>query len=320
MELMSDTGSLSSGGEAGQNQAAYQAVSLPEVVRIEKLYTVHYFEYMNDFSFPGESHDFWEFLCVDKGEVIVRAQDDTFTLEKDEIIFHQPNEFHTVRSNGTIAPNLVVISFACDSPAMEFFRGKRLTIQERERGLLAMILRESMDYFSTPLDDPYTKVMTASPQAAFGSGQMIRLLLEQFLIGLIRSHSAEDARRVSGGLKQKTDANVYEHIAAYLESQLHRQLTIEQICKDNLIGRSQLQKLFRERNGCGVIDYFSRLKINAAKQLIRNQRLNFTEIADELGYTSVHYFSRQFKKTTGMTPSEYSSSIKKLSEGMESRR
>ena len=42
--------------------------------------------------------------------------------------------------------------------------------------------------------------------------------------------------------------------------------------------------------------------------------MNFTQIADSLGYASIHYFSRQFKKITGMTPSEYSSSIQMLSE------
>ena len=48
---------------------------------------------------------------------------------------------------------------------------------------------------------------------------------------------------------------------------------------------------------------------------------NDTDRADEfhpdsehLGYTSIHYFSRQFKKTTGMTPSEYASSIKAMAE------
>ena len=51
-----------------------------------------------------------------------------------------------------------------------------------------------------------------------------------------------------------------------------------------------------------------------AKELIRTERMNFTQISDRLGYTSIHYFSRQFKKITGMTPSEYSSSIQMLSE------
>ena len=48
--------------------------------------------------------------------------------------------------------------------------------------------------------------------------------------------------------------------------------------------------------------------------MIREQNLNFTQIADCLGYASIHYFSRQFKKITGMTPSEYSLSIQMLAE------
>ena len=56
------------------------------------------------------------------------------------------------------------------------------------------------------------------------------------------------------------------------------------------------------------------MKINEARRMIRNQSLNFTQIADQLGYTSIHYFSRQFKKITGMSPSEYASSIKLLAE------
>ena len=47
----------------------YIGVQLEDSIHIDELYTVHYFEYMNNFSFAGESHNFWEFLYVDKGEV-----------------------------------------------------------------------------------------------------------------------------------------------------------------------------------------------------------------------------------------------------------
>ncbi|HJC22190.1 MAG TPA: AraC family transcriptional regulator [Candidatus Eisenbergiella merdavium] len=294
--------------EKNDASEAYSFVPLSSSIRIDRIYTIHYFEYMNDFSFPGERHDFWEFLCVDKGEAVVTAEERRFALEKDEIVFHQPNEFHAVESNGEIAPNLVVVSFACDSPAMDFFRSRTLRIGEPERGLIASILAEACRCFSTPLDDPYTKRMELSADAPFGSLQMIQLYLEQLLIRLIRQKETPARHR------GRADGDVYERLLSYLESHLTSQLSIEQICRDNLIGRSQMQKLFRERSGCGIIDYFSRMKIDAAKQLIRSQRLNFTQIADELGYTSVHYFSRQFKKVTGMTPSEYSVSIKRLSE------
>ena len=107
---------------------------------------------------------------------------------------------------------------------------------------------------------------------------------------------------------------LYQRVVNYLDEHIREHMTIEKICKANLIGRSQLQKLFRERNHCGVIYYFSCRKIELAKELIRENHHNFTQISDDLGYTSVHYFSRQFKKIAGMTPSEYASSIKGLAE------
>lgn len=57
------------------------------------------------------------------------------------------------------------------------------------------------------------------------------------------------------------------------------------------------------------MECFNQMKINAAKQMIRNQQMNFTQVCGALGYTSVHYFSRQFKKLTDMTPTEYRASI-----------
>ena len=131
---------------------------------------------------------------------------------------------------------------------------------------------------------------------------MIQLHLEQLLIQLIpAAYRIPAGKETAVHPEAEIPTGIYtKRIMNYLDQNLYTQITIEQICKDNLVGRSQLQKLFRERNGCGIIDYFSHMKIDAAKQLIRNQSLNFTQIADTMGYTSVHYFSRQFKKVTGM--------------------
>ena len=49
----------------------YQALELEKVLRIDRIYSVHYFEYGPDYAFIGESHDFWEFVYADKGEVYV---------------------------------------------------------------------------------------------------------------------------------------------------------------------------------------------------------------------------------------------------------
>lgn len=52
--------------------------------------------------------------------------------------------------------------------------------------------------------------------------------------------------------------------------------SIENICKNTLISRSRLQKLFQELHGCGVMEFFTLMKIDTAKELIRSNQMNFT--------------------------------------------
>ncbi len=72
----------------------YIKTKLKRSIDIDAIITLHYFEYMKNFEFKGESHNFWEFLYVDKGTIAVRADDTWTTLKTGDIIFHQPNEFH----------------------------------------------------------------------------------------------------------------------------------------------------------------------------------------------------------------------------------
>lgn len=51
--------------DEGGLPVAYQSVSLDQELFIKSIYTIHYYEYQNDFHFDGERHDFWEFQCVD---------------------------------------------------------------------------------------------------------------------------------------------------------------------------------------------------------------------------------------------------------------
>ncbi len=295
----------------------YKSLHLNDVLTIENIYSIHYFEYMSDFSFPGETHDFWEFLCVDKGEVNVFADEMFHSLKKGDIIFHRPNEFHNVKSNGMIAPNLVVISFSCSSPAMLFFEKKVLQISEPERLLLGQIIQEARYAFKGRLDDPYQKELIRSENPRFAGEQLIKLYLQQFLLQMIRHymvHTSPLTPPLAKSVKQKADGELFSQILEYMEVHVNENLSVAQICKSKSIGRSQLQKLFRSRSGYGAIEYFSRLKIDFAKQMIRERHYNFTQIADALGFSSIHYFSRQFKQITGMTPSEYASSIKALSD------
>ena len=304
----------------------YPGIDFQTVLSIETIYSIHYYEYRTDFTFEGESHDFWEFVYADKGETILTSGTTEFRLKASELYFHQPNEFHAVRSDGEIAPNLIVISFGLtkDSSAEQklyALSGRILRIDQAERRLLASIIQEAKQSFDCRLDDPYLAAMPLNQTMPLGSGQLICLYLEEFLLHLLRQFEHMQSARIEqkpASYKLKNTEETLDLITNYLKQHFHEQVTLEQVCHDNLIGRTQLQKLMKEQFDMGVINYFHQLKIEEAKQQIRSGRLNFTQISAGLGYQSVQYFSRQFKKLTGMTPTEYSSSIKALAEsGME---
>jgi two-component system response regulator YesN len=58
------------------------------------------------------------------------------------------------------------------------------------------------------------------------------------------------------------------------------------------------------------MEYLSLLRISESKKLIREQNYNMTEISNLLYFDNPHYFSRAFKRFTGMTPREYKYSVK----------
>ncbi|MCD7992405.1 MAG: AraC family transcriptional regulator [Clostridia bacterium] len=296
---------------------AYKSVVLEDSITINRIISVHYFQYMSDFSFPGESHDFWELVCVDRGEIDALAGDRRLTLKKGNILFHKPNEFHNVLTNGKVSPSLVVIGFECHSPAIKSFEDQLMSVQDTEKELLANIIVEARNTFEGRLDDPYQEeLIFNSEPLTFGSAQLISHYLEQLIIHLYRRYfSYSLSVRSSRFLAEASSGNdTCNRIVRYMEEHLGERMTIDRICRDNLVGRSQLQKLFRDTKGCGVIEFFSMMKIDTAKQMIRDNQLNFTQIADRLGYNSIHYFSWQFKQITTMTPSEYATSIRLLSE------
>ena len=296
---------------------AYKSVVLEDSITINRVISVHYFQYMSDFSFPGESHDFWELVCVDRGEIDALAGERRLTLKKGNILFHKPNEFHNVLTNGKVSPSLVVIGFECHSPAIKSFEDQLMSVQDTEKELLAQIIVEARNTFRGRLDDPYQEeLIFNSEPLTFGSAQLISHYLEQLIIHLYRRYFSYSLPvRSSRFLAEASSGNdTYNRIVRYMEEHLGERMTIDRICRDNLVGCSQLQKLFRDTKGCGVIEFFSMMKIDTAKQMIRDNQLNFTQIADRLGYSSIHYFSRQFKQITTMTPSEYATSIRLLSE------
>ena len=169
--------------------------------------------------------------------------------------------------------------------------------------------------------------MLRTASAAPDAEQLIRIHLEYFLIHLMRRYNHSSITHTDNTLsslkvtKMKSDTEVLNRIIHYMEYApefSHYNRTNLQRQYDWAVA---VTKTIPQKTGLGIIEYFSNMKIETAKEMIRTGHMNFTQISEQLGYTSIHYFSRQFKKITDMTPSEYASSIKAMAEGaFEDRR
>ena len=278
---------------------------------ISKIFSIHYFEYVKDFSYPGEKHNFWEFVYIDKGAIAATGDSRTYNLIRGDIIFHKPNEFHTLRAHGRQAPNLVVMSFSSKSPAMDWFKDRLVRLGNEEKNLLARILHEAGNAFSSRLNDPWLLSLKRKNHQIFASEQLIKLYLEQFLIGIVRREQhIEMEYEPASPLKEKTRKDAFNKVVKFLDNHIVSPTNLKTICQRTGYSCTYLENVFKEKTGRSVIEYYKILKLEKAKELIREGDYTFTQISTTLNYSSIHYFSKIFKKYIGMTPTEYSSSVK----------
>lgn len=283
---------------------------LKEEVVVERLFSFLYMELPKHFQATGEKHDFWEFVYVDKGEVVLNTDLGSNRLRQGDMIFYSPNEYHTGYAINGTAPNLIIMSFVCHSPAIGYFRGKVIHLEQAEQEMLYQLISEGKEAFDPPVGHPRMMVPQRKEDALFGSEQMIKNMLEMLLFRLIRKGAAQHGKqRPESALLATRNEGLFERIALYLKENVRSNLTFEQICSEFAIGSTALKNLFKSRTNCGVMEYYSKLKLEYAKRQIREKMYSITEIADQLGYSSVHYFSKYFKKATGYAPTEYARTI-----------
>lgn len=283
----------------------YVRTELNRPLTVDGIYTIHYFEYAKDFAYSGEFHDFWEIVYADKKSLVITAGAKELTLQVGQMYIHKPNEFHKIRCDGTSAANSVILSFDCACPELMNIAGIVITCTAEEKKLMGRIIEEATDAFATPLGASYTRVMEKSLSSEFGCEQMIQIYLEQLLIMLIRGNKR------SVPVKAGSGETLLLKICEYLEANLEKRIQFEDVQMKFGVSASVIKRLFHANMNCGIMEHFTRLKIDAAKQLIRESELNFTEIAEKLGFNTQQYFTTVFRRVSGMSPSEYANSVKR---------
>ena len=283
----------------------YYKHKIENLVNVNKIITIHYFEFGKNFKSQGETHDFWELVYADKGDIFCTADGKEFLLKQGEIFFHKPDQYHTLSANGITAPNVFIISFECKNAAMRFFEDKKITLDKSYLKFVYLLIEEGKSTFNLRHTNPDTKKMELLKKPSLGGQQLIKNYLEILLINLLRSEAEKENPETVFLFKEEFDSRIAKTVIRFLKSKVYEEVSIADICEQLSYNKSYIFKLFKKETGATIMQYFTQLKIEKAKQLLREGNMNVTQISDALAFDTPNYFTKTFKRITSLTPMQY---------------
>ncbi|WP_020617970.1 response regulator [Paenibacillus daejeonensis] len=105
--------------------------------------------------------------------------------------------------------------------------------------------------------------------------------------------------------KQKKNWRLIQEMIDYMRERTGQTITLRELAEQFSMSPNYLGLIFKEETGKNFSDYFIQLRMERAADLMKSTHLKVYEVADQVGYRHLPYFSRQFKETFGMTPLEY---------------
>ena len=248
---------------------------------IDGFYSAFEFYWSDDFAFSGESHNFWEVVFVEEGDVEVTEDENVYVLGAGNIIFHAPMEFHRIKSLPECTPSGFILSFKASGDLPQVLSDGVFTLDPKQMSEYKTICDKAFHFYNND----------RSPT----DGQELAALFSLFLINL-------GAKKASPADSMSQSAIEYRKIVSYMFDNLKRNLTLADIATENNVSISYIKLLFSNYAGISPKCYFNQMRVRRATELL-SSGLSVTEVSDIMNFSSPNYFSAFYKKHTGLSPS-----------------
>lgn len=256
-----------------------------------------------------EPYDFWHLLYVCNGEIETVTSKGRTILKKGDVAFRAPGEVHEVSATDFMNSEIIILSFVCESPLMEYFRDKKiLSLSHEERDLLLKTTAMGVRLFDV-IEDNSEKLIGCrlKDTAAKASLQLLKNSIERLLLMIyVRTNDFGIIERLKKESTRKKYQELIVECIDFMEENINEMLSTEQIARHLSVSSSALKKAFAEETGKGIMRYFSDMKLEKAKEMMEDGSMTFAMIAETLGYSSPNHFYCTFKSRMGMSPTAYS--------------
>ena len=139
-----------------------------------------------------------------------------------------------------------------------------------------------------------------------GKGMLLKAGCIEILINTLRCSKTIEESKVDKDAKKTKSWLHIENAIAYINGcNLQGELDNDSIANAIKVSPNYLTKVFQEYLGLSLHKYIVNIKIEKAQQLLLSGKINITEAAEHAGFSSIHVFSKTFKNTLGISPSEF---------------
>ncbi|MBP1044315.1 response regulator [Vagococcus sp. BWB3-3] len=112
--------------------------------------------------------------------------------------------------------------------------------------------------------------------------------------------------------RSKESSDIDRQILDYIQDNYHLKINLNDVAEHFHFNYNYLSNYFTSVIGTNFSDYINRIRIEKAKELLRQEKESINDIAEEIGFSDVGYFSKVFKKAVGLTPSKYRRSVERV--------
>ena len=242
---------------------------------------------------PPHVHEFHECFIVTEGDLFLLVNDAEVPVHANQYFMVPPHVKHTVRTGAAEQPvSCLIVRWQMEKT--EPVDPNCIPLADEVIGILGGIYSEAAD------TTVYDKLFTASQEY---EPSQLQCLILAWILGMCNNFSKRAAKSAPPRRTSVQDKNALVHnVNLTLEIMYSRDVDVSQIARDHGISYSRLSRIFKEVTGETIIERLTGIRIEHARELLRDSDLSIREISALTGFNDPYYFSKVYKRAVGVSP------------------
>lgn len=274
-------------------EETYSSAANPEINEVSDLHVLFAGESQTvpDHRLGPKVYDYFLLHYVEGGRGQFRTEFASYELQRSDCFLIQPDQ---------------LVSYASDANEPWRYRWIAFTGKSAAELITRAGFTPQIPVFHTRSDSHIPKILEAV-LTLFRSKQRSSHLSSLGSLHLIMAE-AQEALLLESALPigESSIQRIVKQMIHYMAGQYAHPVSIEQMCSSLGYNRAYLSRIFKKETGITPVTYLLKLRIDKSRQLLRERpELSIEQIASSVGLTDPLYFSRQFRRLHGETPSEY---------------